>query len=305
MATSSPLLQFFAGVVDPEGEIEPQRIRIEQVSKAEMTELFERQAHEHLNDDMDQVDFLPKTNYQVNRNQVFVIRNLPLPMNFVEATLKPEQTAEFSLSRQHGLRISTIFGAEASGKVVKRLLFQQFRAPQLLVNRFSLFLRGNTFQRIENAGLSLADELVAIYEKDCLFFRSFAIVSRFFDLSAYEPTATPEEIENFVSDVLFDPEDGQTTLTTIQSDDWLSRRVASIHSLGILKAIKPKATKNKAIPFGIDIDVVRVHGKDRIRLPKEKKRLKQIVKFLNEEYFHGELTEEMYETNSLRRIRST
>ena len=52
--------------------------------------------------------------------------------------------------------------------------------------------------------------------------------------------------------------------------------------------------------FDIEIEVPRVKGKDKIQLPKQKKHLKAIVKFLNEEYFHGELTSQLYETNSLR-----
>jgi hypothetical protein len=67
--------------------------------------------------------------------------------------------------------------------------------------------------------------------------------------------------------------------------------------------VKPRIAANKAKAFGVTIEVKRPDGADKIHLPSEKKALKSVVKFLNEEYFHGELTEELCETNSLRRFK--
>jgi hypothetical protein len=87
--------------------------------------------------------------------------------------------------------------------------------------------------------------LVAIYEKDRLFFRSFALVSRFIDLADYESEASEEEIDQFVSQRIFDLEDGTAITTTIQEDGWLRRRVASIHQRPSLHAAGPWALPSR------------------------------------------------------------
>lgn len=301
MPTAAPQpFNLFAGVVGPADEIQPERIRLERSLQVEITALFAEQADAFLNDDLERIEFNAKANYRLEREQIFVLKGLPLPAHYSEAALKPHSAPDFVLSRKPTPPIATVFATDASTSKVHRVLFQQFRSPQLLDKRFALFWSRDQFQRIASDGFSLAHELAAIHQDGNLYFRSLSVVSRFFDLAEHQPEATLAEMTSFVGNDLFTMENASEILAIIESDSWLRRRVGSIQSSGILHSVTPRKAANKAKVFDIEIEVPRVKGKDKIQLPKQKKQLKAIVKFLNEEYFHGELTSQLYETNSLR-----
>ncbi len=304
MPSTGPLFDFFAGVSVAGEDIRPEHLLVDGAVQVELSELFQSQAEEFLKDDSDRIEFDSKAIYRLERGQVFVIKNIELPTAFFEAAMKPHQVDPFALNRKPLPMVATIFATETSGKSVSRVLFQQFRTPQLLDKKFAIFWSGSVFSRIANDGLSLAHELAAIWVGRNLYFRSFPAVSRFFDLAEFEPKATVAEISAFVgSDVFVQDDDTKHVFALIEGDDFLRRRVASIQSKNILNAVKPRTAATKAKAFDIKIDVKRPDSKkDRIALPTVKKELKSVVKFLNEEYFHGELTEERYETNSLRRL---
>ncbi|WLD12828.1 hypothetical protein [Planctellipticum variicoloris] len=311
MPKGKTLFTFFAGISGLSEDLIPEQIQVDASLQEELSEMFEEQAAEFLRDDCDRVPFDPKANYRLERGQVFVIKEFDLPLEYVEAVTKPHQADVFAMGRKPQPHVATIFAGEllhAKDKppYVKRLLFQQFRSPQLLDRRFTLFWDRGVFNRVANDGLTLAHELAAIWVGGNLYFRSFSIVSRFFDLGEFEPKATVEEIASFVENSLFVFEndgDSKAVFHAIESDDFLRRRVASIQSKDILSLVKPMTAAKKAKDFGIEIDVKRPQGKgSKIALPKTKKELKAVVKFLNEEYFHGELTAQLYETNSLRRL---
>jgi hypothetical protein len=298
-------LTFFAGV-NSGREITPEHISVDQALQLELTELFQKQATEFLSDEVETVDYNAKENYRLEREQVYVLRDIALPVPFLEAGLKPYQTNSFTLNGNNCPRIATIFGTEVFGKKVRRVLFQQFRAPQLLHRKLALFFDAGTFNRISHDGLSLANELAAIWQDDSLYFRSFSAVARFFGLEQFEPKASVAEIREFIGHEQFHFDDKNSEAAVfqiIENDDYLRRRVASIVSSAALNLIKPVTAKKKASVFGIEIDIRRPSGKSLIALPTTKKELKSVVRFLNEEYFHGELTDRMYEANSLRQHR--
>jgi hypothetical protein len=298
-------LTFFAGV-NSGREIMPEHISVDRALQLELTELFQTQAMELLSDELETVDYNANENYRLEREQVYVLRDIALPGPFSEAAMKPYQTNSFTLSGRNSPRVTTIFGTEVSGRKVSRVLFQQFRAPQLLHRRLALFFNAGTFNRISHDGLSLANELAAIWQDNSLYFRSFSVVSRFFGLEQFEPKASVAEIRKFIEheQFHFDDQNSQAVVfQIIENDDYLRRRIASIVSSEALDLIKPVTAKKKARAFGIDIDIRRPGRKSLISLPTTKKELKSVVKFLNEEYFHGELTDRMYEANSLRQHR--
>ncbi|MCG6157687.1 hypothetical protein [Rubinisphaera margarita] len=303
MQAPLPELTFFAGISSNTEEPHLEKVSLEAGVQSELSEMFANQADMFLTDDTETVEFNPKENYRLERGQVYVIKDFDLSSRYKEAVLKPHQADEFEMGNASFPRIVTFFGSDARDRTVHRLLFQQFRSPQLLDRRFSLLWKGNVFSRISGDGISLAHELAAIWQNGHLFFRSFSIVRRFFDLAEFEPKATPEEVASFVRDDLFAYEDDdsmQKIFRVIENDDFLRRRIASIVNREILTVVRPRAAANKAAKFDIVIPVRRPNGKDKIALPSHKRQLKEVVRFLNEEYFHGELTDQLLETNSLR-----
>lgn len=298
MAGNAATTLYFAGVNEAGGTITPHQIRVTDDLDKELAQQFAKQADDFVKTDFELVEYQPKANYRLEREQVFVIRKLDLPAEYLEAAKKPQQSPDFTPKARPLPLIPTVYAVEMSGTNPSRFLFQQFRSTQLLVNRTSIIFSGGTFSQLRKDGLSLSNELVAIYEAKTLYFRSFSIISRFIDLPDYEPEASDAEISEFLKSDLFDLDDVDGTFSIIEGDSWLRRRVAGIQDNKILSRVKPRTAANKAKPFGIGIDVTRPDGADKIRLPKDKKNLKRVVKFLNEEFYHGELSNTKYETNS-------
>lgn len=308
MASETPLT-FFAGVSSSEDDLGIEHLQVDANLQGELTALFRQQADEFIKDDTQIIEFNPKAPYRLERDQVFVIRKFELPGNYIDAVASPQQVAALSFPASGPLpSVSTIFAAETTYRKPKRLLFQNFRSSQLLDRRFTIFWTSDVFSKIENNGLSIAHELAAVWEDKNLYFRSFAIVSRFFQLADFEPKASPSEIRSFIDNSVFsfsDDDEREGIYTIIETDDFLRRRVASIQSKNILNIVRPVAVSNKAKAFGVNIPICRVDKQNKIALPSHKKELKLLVKFLNEEYFHGELSLQPYETNSLRPLKPT
>lgn len=306
MTIAAKRLNFFAGLITDAEEIQPESITVDRSLQDDLSAMFEEQAAAFLNDDTTRITFNPKENYMLERGEVFKIEGFSLPSEIINAAEMGHQLEVFSLNRSPKPVVATVFATDvdAKGKLL-RVLFQQFRAPQLLNRKLSLFQDGKMFNRIQNDGFCLAHELAGIWLQGTLYFRSLSIVSRFLDLSEFQPKASLEEISSFMKCDLFeiDEENQGTIFNLIEGDDFLRRRVAAIQAKNILGVIEPKKARKLAKPFDIDIELKKNAKSDsKIVLPAVKKQLKQVVKFLNEEYFHGELTQELYETNSLRRL---
>lgn len=260
-----------AGISD---EVLPEHVPLQHSLQDEIAALFKDQADRFLKDEFERIEFNPRANYRLEREQIFVVKEFALPSQIESAALKPHTVPDFSLERQPRPLIPTVFSTNASPEKVERILFQQFRTPQFLDKRLALLWSRNQFQRISNDGSSLAHDLAAVYQFGNLYFRSLAVANRFLDLSEFQPEATKEEIVDFVGNTLFTMEDETRILRIIEGDSWLRRRVASIQSCEILKNVTPRRAANKAKVFGIDIEVSRVKQKDRIVLSKEQKELK-------------------------------
>src|SRR5579863_7864908 len=286
--TKDGALNFFAGVIGDDDGLTAERIMVTTDLQDQLNGLFAQQADDFVRDDWERVDYQPKANYRLEREEIFVIDDVDLPMGFSDAIMSRHQAEKFTLSDNYLPRIQTIFGAEVGNPSITRVLFQQFRSTQLLgMNKLSMLLDGSTFRKLEESGLSLAPELAAIWQNKRLMFRSFAAVSRFFDLDEFQPKATETEIAGFVEDGVFAGDEDGVIFQLIESDSWLQRRIAHIVSLKILKKVKPRKAANLASAFGIEIPLKKVGDTFKIALPENKKELKRVIKFLAEEYFHG------------------
>jgi hypothetical protein len=305
MADRNSPFTFVAGVAGDENYIDLQRILLDADLQADLTSIFEGQAAEFIGGESEPVEFDPGATYRLEKEQIFRIKDFHLPQHFIDAARRPHSLPDFSLKNKSAGQIKTIAAIDAgpNDKSPARFLFQQFRTTQLLDRSRSLFATEGTFRRIKNDGMTIAHELVAVHHAGNLYFRSLSIVSRFLDLAAYETEANDEQITEFVASEKFVPDDIEGLEAMIKGDGWLKRRIASILSNNILAQIKPgPALKRKAKVFDVEF-VLEKEGKEtKIRLPKDKKNLKNVIKFMNEEYFHGEITHATYETNSLRRL---
>ncbi len=79
-----------------------------------------------------------------------------------------------------------------------------------------------------------------------------------------------------------------------------AQTIAALQASGILDQITARRTANKAEKYGVEIVVKKKNGKDAILFPTDKRKAKQLLTFLNEGFYQGELTDRLYQTNSQR-----
>jgi len=196
--------------------------------------------------------------------------------------------------------INALFTGRAEG-TKKIALIQSFDKRKIISNKgLSIFHAANVFRKVEGVGLTLGTGLSAILEDKKLSFFSFHSARQIFDLTQYFKEATDEDLNEFAASNLVKVEDVSNFVAT--SDTWVRRKVALVMQSGILEKIELEATKTAALIFGINIQT-EINGENvALVLPQDKRELKKLLRFLDEDYFQSVLSSTLHLSNSKRRI---
>ncbi len=277
-------------IVDRHGT-EVLRIRVEQRLQAQLRDEFEKQRKE-LFYDKNIVNFDPR--YKADDDELFVIEDFKLPDLIRTAVENINQVEDLSLNVE--LHIKSLFAADRSCKN-RRLYFQRFMRGQLLTQKWTLLGSSNTYRKLEEPGLMLGSSLAAFYEEgQGLYFRSYAVASQFLDLESYFTQAADSDIEEVLQNDKFEVEDVAIILES--ADSIMRKRFMALKASGVLDRVTVEQICHQASRFGIDLE----KHNDRIVFPKERKKAKELLRFLLEGYYDGPLTGTKYVTNSHRAI---
>ena len=82
------------------------------------------------------------------------------------------------------------------------------------------------------------------------------------------------------------------------ADTWIRRKIAAINDSGVLNRNTAAKIRNLAQKCGLDVTV----ENKKLVIPDDKKKLKEVLGFLDDEVYKGAFTEETYITNSKRRV---
>ena len=162
----------------------------------------------------------------------------------------------------------------------------------------SLFQSQNTYGKFEDHLIILDSKIEAIYDKNTkkLLFRSYNQTNKFLDLSQYYREATNEEIKELLKNSKIQCENQGSFIEC--ADTQIRKKIALISENRILDNLDINAVKEKSNEYNINLQVQ--NGK--IVIPNDKKEIKSILKFLNQEYFTSDLNGTKYQTNSKRPI---
>ncbi len=175
------------------------------------------------------------------------------------------------------------------------MMFQNFNRSHIIRPTFSLFQRNDTYNSIDNPGLTLDTKLAAVYNpiNSELVFRSFRITNTFLPLMDFYKEASNTDILNILSHEKFAPENINAFNTSSQ---WFRRRFALLADSRILE----EYTVEEIIVHSSDYEVTIEIHEEKIIFPEDKTHAKRLLQFLNEEIFKGAITDKLYETNSKR-----
>ncbi len=217
-----------------------------------------------------------------------MLRGFPLPERFEEDVRDPNHCEDINPRDLSHRNVKAIVGASARDDgMVDMAVFKEMSGARILDRRaFGFLLDGNTLTRIDHPGLVIPEPVHAVYEDGNLYFSSHETTRRFMDLTGIYSEASHADIEAFVSEgpVIFE---GEGTIHDIV-DTWSRRRISMIRDSKVWEQITVQEICEQAARFGVSVET-RNNGESLV-LTDNKAHLKDVLKVLNQDFFHSILT---------------
>ena len=181
------------------------------------------------------------------------------------------------------------------------ILIQHFDKKRVIsTNGLSIFHASNVYKKIEGVGLTIDSKLTAILRGGVLKFHSFHLLRQIFDMSEYYKEATDGDIHQFANMPCVMVEDSSRLIAI--SDTWVRRKLWLISQSQILEKVPVSDIKAVAAEFNIELNTRVDDGTERLVIPNEKKQLKTMLRFLDEDYYKSPLLANYYLANSKRPV---
>jgi hypothetical protein len=289
----------FALVDDEESPV--RRIPLTAGLSAELSQLFAEQQNALLSGKQT-IDFTGS--YNVDHGEIFTIAAYPLPQAIGQAISNPLTNSRVLNLKNETHRIKALFSGTwtVTNKVVN---FQVFDTGKLLSNRWMLFgapiHSGDTYKRLEEPGLILQDKLTAHFNSGTLYFSSYRNTKRFLDLADYYREATDTDLDAFAETKLFAFEDKASFKDN--ADSIIRKKIALLQKNKVLENITVADMQTVANNFNQELPEehhihITVNDDGKLVIPEDKKQLKELIRFLDEDYVTAPLTKRKCLTNS-------
>jgi hypothetical protein len=284
----------FALVDDVDSPV--RRIPLTAALNIELAGLFAEQQATLLGDKQ-QLEFTGS--YNVDEGEIFTIAEYPLPPAISEAISNPLTCQMLNLNTETH-RIKALFSGvwSATHKVVN---FQVFDTGKLLSRGFTLIGSGDTYKKLEEPGLVLQDKLTAHFNSETLYFTSYHNTKRFLYLSDYYREATDIDLDAFAQSELFAFENEASFKS--DADSTIRKKIGLMQKNEVLKDITVADIQTVAINFNAELPEehhisIILNDAGKLLIPEDKKQLKELIRFLDEDYVTAPLTKRKCLTNS-------
>jgi len=288
----------FALVDDEQASV--RRIPLTAELSTDLAQLFAGQ-QDALLADKQAVDFTGS--YNVDHGEIFTIADYPLPVAIGQAICNPLICQMLNLNNETH-RIKALFSGTwtAANRMVN---FQVFDTGKLLSKRWTLLgapiHSGDTYKRLEEPGLILQDKLTAHFSNGTLYFSSYHNTKRFLDLSDYYHEATDTDLNAFAATELFAFEDQASF--HVNADSIIRKKIALLQKNNVLQSISVADIQTVANNFNQELPEehrinITVNDEGKLVIPEDKKQLKELIRFLDEDYVTAPLTKRKCLTNS-------
>jgi hypothetical protein len=177
----------------------------------------------------------------------------------------------------------------------RRILVQNFTRAQALSRRSVLWFDGDTFSRMDQPALLLADRIDAIIQAGQIRYKKFGVLKQVFDLSEIYREATDQDIREFSQLEKIDAGDVDNLCAT--ANKTARKLIFSISRSGILEQKTAAEIQNLAQSVDLNINI----ENDKVVLPRGTD-LTRILKFLDHSIYLSPLTNDRWIANSRRRL---
>ena len=233
------------------------------------------------------VEYSPE--YKLDSDQIFVIRDFPLPQLLQNAFRNSATLKTYSPG-------STLDIITVANKDSNSIAFQRVKKSQILSNKLCLFLSGDSFVQNNKTGFVINESINCLYHGNDLYFTSYNLANQIFDLKQYYEEASDAAVKAFINNNLFELEDVESFTTSIKTHE-MRRKLVLVEKTGVLNHSFEEIVKiaeEKNIPIRV--------SNDRIIIPKDRQELRIVIGFLTDKVFRSNFTNELFITNSVQNI---
>ena len=242
----------------------------------------------------DQAPFHP---YYNNDEDIPYIEAFELPQEIIDAIHDSSHVIDFSPEKGGHFRIKSIFIGEGDGDL-SRIAFQRIRNNQVVTRHFHIFTSRDTLELSRRPFFTISERADCVFDSGRLLFNKFWSAKQVFSLADYYRVATQEDVENFINNDMFIFDDQDTQIALM--DQHMRKKIASIIDSDVLVNKSANDIQGIAQDYGINVNINHHNGVQKIILPDERKDLKTLIKFLDEDLFRGPLSGTNFESNSKR-----
>ncbi|MBE4948264.1 DUF4868 domain-containing protein [Chryseobacterium culicis] len=280
MARNSTPCNFFAILKDDS----VRKIDLLQSITENIKNVFLNNATSIMTSDTDEILF--DGNFKIDGDEVLYVE-MDLPENVLEANTNAIGLEVLDITKDD---IKTLFWIEDD-----IYYFQNFDKRKLLQNKNVIFYSGTTYHKLEEDALIVENMVNAIYKDGKFYFKSYTNANRIISLSDFFEEASNETIEEFADNAIFELD---LDWLKENSDTMIRKQITLIQKSQVIVSASPRKIKASAKKFNLDIEME--NGK--LKLPNDKKECKNILSFLNEQYYFGLISGKKFITNSKRDV---
>lgn len=174
--------------------------------------------------------------------------------------------------------------------------FQNFDQRKRLDHKFVLLESKDTFNRLQENAFIVEKNVNGAYQAGKFYFRSYANANKIISLSEYFKIATELDIRTFATDpkLSFNPD-----WLIKKGNSTIKKQIAKVINTGILSKYDTSLLQKAALVADLEL---KLDNNNKIIIPEDLKSCKSILTFLYQGRFKGLITEEVFETNSQRKV---
>lgn len=258
------------------------KIDLLQTITQDIRSVFVNIGNSMMNEDVEKIHF--DGNFNIQDEEILYVE-MELPNYITEAKTNPIGLEVLNIDTDI---IKTLFWIEND-----KYYFQNFDNRKLLRNKNVIFWDNNTFHKLTENALIVDNIVNGIYETDKFYFKSYSNANKIFSLTSFFEEASDKVIDEFATNNKLTVD---ANWLKLNGNSIIKKQITLIQKSNVLASGNVKKIKTHANKFNLTIELV--DGK--LVLPNDKKLCKDILSFLNEQYYIGLITGTKFRTNSKR-----
>ena len=282
-------------------------LNIGEEKRNSLVSLFDRTRREQITGFEDSLNtihpYSPGYSIHPEDQECMCIYNFAVPEDIIFAVDNISALEHFRLEAGTIPNIRAFFTCDQDDKI-KNFAFQRFRSHQYLSPAgFHLFYSKKTLREHNvtgwskgggKAGITIAPVVDCYIDGEGLKFKNSFFANQIFDLADYSKEANDENVRSFLRNEKLHLDDLQQIIDDLGIRE--RKKIGSILDKGTLTehSVEYIAEVAKQIDYKIDI------SGDKIIIPTDRRKRRELWAFLDEDIYRGSFSEEVYLSNSKR-----